>query len=346
MMSVTLNKPKYDPVTILLDGNHTLCRCLYQPSYRELSNSSGMPTGAVYGFFSVLKGLTAKLGASSVVVVFDGGHSKRRVDIYEDYKKREPDEEVHEDTGMTSSQYFKHQFSWIKTLLDKLGILNVSVPGREGDDLLFQLTHLLIGKKVIVSEDRDFCSLVTEDTSLYRPIKGELINLTNFEQATGCKSPKHFLYQKVLLGDGSDNIPQVCKGVGGGTIDPVLMEIPESELSPEGIIRAFQNAKGARAQKLALVGTKPIERNLDLIDIEREEFSTLELMDVCDVLRAPRTPDHVAASKLMNALEFSPATQGYINELSAQVVSFPTGDLIDSDYLRDRISGNSVAVLG
>ncbi len=117
-MEALLNKPKYYPVTLIIDGNHALCRSIYQPSYRELSTSRGMPTGGIYGFCSILKGLANKLGASSVVVVFDGGHSKRRIDIYGDYKKRETDEEVHEDTGMTTAQYFSisspgSRLSWI-----------------------------------------------------------------------------------------------------------------------------------------------------------------------------------------------------------------------------------------
>lgn len=345
-MLVTQNKPNYEPTTIILDGNHALCRCLYQPSYRELSNSQGMPTGAVYGFCSVLNGLTKKLGASSLIVAFDGGHSKRRVDIYEDYKKREPDEEVKEDTGMTHGQYFKHQFSWVKTLLDKLGIINISMEGREGDDLIFQLVHLIRGNKIIVSEDKDFCSLITDKISLYRPIRGEMITIGNFEQSTGCKTPKHFLFQKVLLGDGSDNIPQVCKGVGQSTIDIILKDISEDSLSPSKIIEVAQASSNSRARKLALAGTKPIERNLDLIDIAREEFSTLELMEICDKIREKRVADNIMAMKLMNVLEFSAATQGYINELSAQVTSYPTGDLVDTTYLRDRASGTSTALLG
>lgn len=343
-MEALLNKPKYDPVTLIIDGNHALCRSIYQPSYRELSTSRGMPTGGIYGFCSILKGLANKLGASSVVVVFDGGHSKRRIDIYGDYKKREPDEEVHEDTGMTTAQYFQHQFSWIKTLLDKLGILTLSVQGREGDDLIFQVAHLLRGKKIIVSEDRDFCSLVTEDTSLYRPVKGEMITDSNFKEATGCETPKHFLYQKVMLGDGSDNIPSVCKGIGPAAVDSILKDISESELSPERIIEVAKTKKGVKYDRLVMGGTAPIERNLGLIDISREEFSNLELMDICDSLKKERVQDLPNATKLMNALEFSHDTQYALREFSAQVYGFDTGSLVDTSYIRERMSGHSTSL--
>lgn len=339
-------KPNYEPITLIVDGNHALHRAMHQSSYRELSNSRGMPTGMIYGFCSILKGIVNKLGASSVIVVFDGGHSKRRMSLYEDYKKREPDEEVHPDTGMTQAQYFNHQKSWVKSLLDKLGIINISVNGREGDDLIFQLAHMIRGKKIIISEDRDFCSLITDSIFLYRPIRGEMINNTNFKEATGCSTPKHFLYQKVIVGDGSDNIPQVCKGVGDTTVNRLLEKIKDVDLNPETIIKTARETEGSRYQKLALVGTAPIERNLGLIDIEREEFTTLELMEVEDKIKEVRTPDINMATKIMNALEFGHETQNSLLELSHQVNSFPTGDLIDETYITNRMAGSVSAVLG
>lgn len=339
-------KPNYDPITLIIDGNHTLHRALHQSNYRELSNSKGMPTGIVYGFCSILKGIVNKLGASSVIVAFDGGHSKRRMDLYEDYKKREPDEEVHPDTGMTQAQYFRHQFSWVKALLDKLGIINISIEGREGDDLIFQLAHMIRGKKIIVSEDRDFCSLITEDISLYRPIRGEVINLVNFKEATGCSTPKHFLYQKVMVGDGSDNIPQVCKGVGETTINKILETIPDSELSPTKIIEVAKSMTGSRYQKLAMVGTASIERNLGLIDIEREEFTVFDLTEISDKIKEERVPDINMAHKIMGALEFGMETQNSLIELSNQVSSYPTKELVVDDYIRDKMLGSVSAVMG
>lgn len=339
-------KPNYEPVTLIIDGNHALHRALHQSNYRELSNSRGMPTGVVYGFCSILRGIVNKLNASSVIVAFDGGHSKRRTDLYEDYKKREPDTEVHPDTGMTQIQYFRHQFSWVKKLLDMLGIINISVSGKEGDDLIFQLAHMIRGKKIIISEDRDFCSLITNDISLYRPIQGEMINMLNFKEATGCSTPKHFLYEKVMIGDGSDNIPQVCKGVGGTTINRLLESMTDQELTPENIIQKAKQTPGARFQKLSLIGTAPIERNLGLIDIAREEFTLFDLMNISSDIKKERTPDIAMSRKIMCALEFGQDTQNSLIELSNQVSTFSTKDLVQDEYITQRMSGEVSAVLG
>ena len=91
-------------------------------------------------------------------------------------------------------------------------------------------------------------------------------------------------------------------------------------------------------------GTAPIERNLGLIDISREEFSNLELMDICDSLKKERVQDLPNATKLMNALEFSHDTQYALREFSAQVYGFDTGSLVDTSYIRERMSGHSTSL--
>lgn len=340
------NKPVYEPTTILIDGNHALCRSLYQPSYRELSNSQGMPTGGIYGFYSILKGLSRKFGANSIVVLFDGGHSVRRTLLYEDYKKRDKEDDVQEDTGMTHGDYFSHQLSWIRKLLDLLGIPNFSLPGVEGDDLIFQITHLVRGKKIIVSEDRDFCTLISETTSLYRPVKGEIVSLENFKEATSCQTPKHFLYQKVLNGDGSDNIPQACKGVGSTTIDTLLQQMTEEELSPEGIISKAASLSGSRFVKLSLVELRVLRRNLDLIDISREEFSVPDLLRISEYLRTPLSVNYDLAEKIMDALEFSAQTRETIYELSRLAQNSPLADLVTDQHIMDKMTGSAHSVIG
>ena len=134
--------------------------------------------------------------------------------------------------------------------------------------------------------------------------------------------------------------------MGGGTVGPLLAQIEEDELSPAKILELASRTLSSRCRKLALTPVTVIERNLDLIDMAREEFSTVELLEVCDKLRAPRECDRAMSTKIMNVLEFSAQTQGYINDLSAQAVGYPTGDLVDETYIVNRAAGNSTALLG
>lgn len=340
-------KPKYESTVLIVDGAHALRRSMYQPSYRELSTAQGMPTGAVFGVCKILCSLKHNFPANSIVVTLEGGHSKRRMGLYEDYKHRSGDtDEIQEDTGMTDFQYYVHQQSWLKKLLACLNIRVITTPGKEGDDVIYQLSHLIKGKKVIISEDKDFYSLISENISLYRPIRGETVSIDTFSDVTGYDYPVQFLYEKVLLGDGSDNIPSVCKGVGGKTVSDVLKKIPVDEISLKSIKSTAAEFKGARYQKLAMMDDTVFNRNMALIDISQEAFSILELTDIIKELQTD-TWDLNSALKIMSALEFGESTKQDLLNLGEQCRMYPfTEDVINKGYLLDVMSGISTTLLG
>jgi len=338
-------KPSIERMTLIVDGAHSLRRAMYQQSYRELSNSRGMPTGAIYGFCKILCSLRRNFEATSIVVSLEGGHSQRRQSLYEDYKKRDGVDEVSKDVGMTDLDYYLHQQSWSRKLIESLGIHIVSVKGKEGDDVIFQLAHLIKGKKVIISEDRDFFTLVSDDIDVYRPIKGETIKLDYFEQATGYPSPLHYLYQKVILGDGSDNIPSICKGVGEKTVMDVLSKIPVTELSVQRIKEVAATFKGARYQKLALADDSIFNRNMALIDISQERFSIPELMTMVEGLRSEEY-DLSTAMKIMGVLEFGEVTKNDLLGLGEQCRLYPFDGMINKEYIKKVMEGGSVSILG
>ena len=330
------------PTVLLIDGAHALRRSMYAGNLRELSNSQGMPTGAVYGFLNILRSAVTSMSANSVCVCWEGGHSERRVQVYGDYKKKDYGEEAERDIhGMTDYEYYCHQLSWIQKILELLGVRQLKVEGKEGDDVLYQAAHLINGRKVIVSEDRDFYALVNEDISIYRPIKKEFITYDNFKELSeGYASPTHYLYGKVLLGDGSDNIPSVAKGCGEKTILSVLDRIEEpSELSPEKILKEAASIGNARAMKLVEAGIEPIRRNLDLVDISREKFDIFQLKSLSDELESMRYPNVAMANKLFGVLEFSESnTRSIVSRLST-MSEFPLNTLINRDYIKNVMIG-------
>lgn len=338
-------KPKYENTTLIVDGAHALRRSMYQSNYRELSNSRGMPTGAVYGFCKILCSLKRNFAANSLVVTLEGGHSKRRQSIYEDYKKRDGVDEVSQDVGMTDLDYYIHQQSWVRKLVESLGIHVVSVQGKEGDDVIFQLAHLITGNKVIVSEDKDFFTLVSPDITVFRPIKGETVTLEYFQDVTGYISPLHYLYQKVILGDGSDNIPALCKGVGYKTVSDVLNKISPEELNFKKIQETAVTFRGQRYQKLALVSEKDFYRNMALIDISQEKFDITEIMSMIEGLKSTEY-DLNAALRIMGVLEFGESTKSDLIDLGNQCRVYPFDTLISKEYVRSIMSGDSVSILG
>lgn len=346
MEHYTVNISK--PVILLIDSAHALRRSMYQPNLRELSNSRGMPTGGIYGYFNSLRSAVNSMSASSVLICHEGGHSQRRKAVYEHYKERQIEEEPERDMhGYTDYEYYSHQLSWVEKILESLGVHQLRVPGKEGDDIIFQATRLLKGQKIIISEDSDFFSLISEEVAVYRPIKKVYVDLNNFEEITGVPSPTHYLYAKVMSGDGSDNIPGICKGVGGKTIREILSRIEDPhEVNPHRIIKEASLIKGSRYQKVVDAGVAPIIRNLDLIDISRESFNIFELESLSENLSHQLYPSIDTAHKLFDALEFNKShTDTLINRLSL-LSTYSLAPLIDKEYIRRVMLGETSALQG
>lgn len=330
------------PTVLLVDGAHMLRRSMYQNGLRELSNSKGVPTGAIYGFMNSLKSAVTSMSANSVVVCWEGGHSERRLSVYDNYKKRDIEEDPERDIhGMTDYEYYCHQLSWIKKILEMLGVHQLRVEGKEGDDVLYQAAHLLKGKKIIISEDKDFYALVSDDISIYRPVKKEYIDIGNFKEVSGgYSSPTHFLYGKVLLGDGSDNIPAVTKGVGEKTITTILEKIENPiDINPDRILKEAALIGNARSMKLVSAGIEPINRNLDLVDISREKFDIFQLQSISDELSSQKYPNLAMATKIFNTLEFNADNIRSMTQRLSQMSEYSLSHVIDKDYIKNVMIG-------
>lgn len=339
----------YDPVILLIDGAHTLRRSMYQPNLRELSSRTGIPSGGVFGFLNSIKSAINNLNASSIVVCWEGGHSERRKQIYSGYKQRNYDDapaevDLH---GMTDIEFYRHQLQWIEKILETLAIPQLRIRGKEGDDVLFQAARILRGHKVVISEDKDFYALVDKDISVFRPIKKELVTLDNFQQMTGLPSPRHFLFEKVILGDGSDCIPPVAKGVGEKTVRDVLLRIEKpEEITIQRIIQEAASFGKSRYNKLVEAGESPIKRNLDLIDISRETFDNLELLELCNILETKKYPNVELATKILNALEFNADNINYIVSRLSRISDVSLANLIDKDFIRRRMLNQTSVIQG
>lgn len=335
------------PTILLIDAAHALRRSMYQPALRELSNSIGMPTGGIYGFMNSLKSVINGMSASSVVICHEGGHSERRKQVYEHYKERTIEETPSLDMhGYTDFDYYKHQLSWIEQILECLGVPQLRVFGKEGDDVIFQSTRLLEGQKIIVSEDSDFFSLISEDVAVYRPIKKVYVDLSNFQDVTELPTPKHYLYSKVLSGDGSDNIPGI-PGVGWKTIKEVLCRIENPEdITPARILKEAASLKGRRYQKIVDAGTSLITRNLDLIDISRETFNIFELENLAEELSKQRYPNIEMSHKLMNSLEFKQSTTDYIINRLSLISTYSLAPLVNREYIKRVMLGATTSLQG
>ena len=286
---------------LLVDGAHMLRRNMYVPALRELTNSTGVVTGPTYGFLQSLLSSYTTMEATNLIVCWEGGHSKRRLEIYPDYKKRED-----QDTPEAEEDYeiYKSSLRFIETVLESLGVKQLRVLGKEGDDVLYECTELLNCKMTLVSDDKDFYSLL-DRVDIWRPVAQEHRVREFFTETEGYRSPKHYLYAKAILGDGSDNIPQLAKGVGAKTVLTVLDKIDEKDLSITRILEEARSFSPARYVKLANADPSLFERNLDLVDISREEFTDDEISEIKGTLLTKGVSDLDKYNDIMRFLEIT-----------------------------------------
>lgn len=226
---MVINKPKLKINKLAaIDGSYFLHRSLRVPEIYELQYE-GIRTGGVLQFLRSITMELNKLGAYPVVV-FDGGLSPRRLEAFPNYKRTEDrakdakryeedqssmtDQEIEEYEG---SLEYLDTYRFSRNMLIKI-LRYISIPvlylgGVEGDDLLSALSRSDISNETtILTEDRDMIQLVTPDTKIIRPIQGQVVTYDDLLKEYD--SPRHFMEVKAIVGDGSDNVPQLCKGVG------------------------------------------------------------------------------------------------------------------------------------
>ena len=145
------------PRLFLIDGYSNIFRAFY--AIRNLSNSRGEPTNAVYGFLTMLKKLLREDDPELIGVALEGGRTFRS-EKFEEYKaNRAP---MPEDLAS--------QLPWIRRVLEAYRIPILELAGYEADDVLGTLSCRAAEagyQVVLVSADKDLMQLVEPRVSLY-----------------------------------------------------------------------------------------------------------------------------------------------------------------------------------
>ncbi|HVT57596.1 MAG TPA: DNA polymerase I [Thermoanaerobaculia bacterium] len=201
------------PRLFLIDGYSNIFRAFY--AIRNLSNSRGEPTNAVYGFLTMLRKLLREEQPELVGVALDVGKPTYRSDRFEAYKaNRAP---MPEDLAP--------QIPWIRRALEAFRIPTLELSGYEADDVLGTLAcraaeagfHV-----VLVSADKDLMQLVEPRVSLYHTGRGKLYGPREVEEDFGVP-PAKVTDVLALMGDTIDNIPGV-PGIGDKGAKALIQE--------------------------------------------------------------------------------------------------------------------------
>ena len=200
----------------LVDGSGYIFRAYHglPPLTRK---SDGAPIGAVSGFCNMIFKLIADERdgdqPTHLAVIFDASSTTFRNDIYPLYKANRP----------PPPEDLVPQFPMIREATRAFGLPSIEMEGYEADDLIATYARQAeaLGAKVrILSSDKDLMQLITDNISLYDPMKDRPMGAEAVMEKFGV-TPNMVIDVQALAGDSTDNVPG-APGIGPKTAAELL----------------------------------------------------------------------------------------------------------------------------
>ena len=268
----------------VIDGNSLMHRAFHAVP-PTMNAPDGRPTNAIFGFLNMFLKMIDAFNPDGVVVAFDKGKPRVRMEMLPQYKAQRPpmDPDLHV------------QFPMIKELLTALNVPILQSEGWEGDDILGTMARL--GEEagcdmLLVTGDRDMYQLVTEHVNVVSTRKGlsDVAIMTPesvddlYHGITPALVPDFY----GLKGDTSDNIPGV-PGIGPkkasaliaqyGSLDEVIAHADEVKGKMGENLRAHID-DALLSRKVATIRTDaPVE-----LDFEATSFPAFSADEVSAAL--------------------------------------------------------------
>lgn len=243
---------------------------------KEHFNKKGDHTGGIYQFFMQLHVVMNLVPCSQIYVFWDGKMSGLlRYNIYKDYKKNR--DKIYCDKEKSSYEEFMDAFvanvlnhsskkknggraaiddgysmsrqkNIIISILEDLYVRQPydSEEITESDDMIaYYCQHKRLDEKiVIVSSDRDLTQLISQDISIYIPVKKKYIRYDNFNEVSEVHY-SNIVLEKIICGDVSDNIKGIS-GVGKKTILEIMPEIKNRKVELSEFLERVKELKEKR----------------------------------------------------------------------------------------------------
>ncbi len=226
----------------LLDAYALIFRGYYAFIKNPRINSKGMDTSAIMGFMNSLMDVIRREKPDHLAVAFDNGGSALRNEIYPEYK-------AHRDA---TPEAIKIAVPYIQELLRAMHIPIIEKVGFEADDLIGTLAKQAEKenyKVFMVTPDKDFAQLVSENIFMYKPARmGNDIEIWGIPEVLAkfeIDRPDQVIDFLGMMGDSADNIPGL-PGVGEKTAKKFLAEYG----TLENLLANTHQLKGAIKDKI------------------------------------------------------------------------------------------------
>ncbi|SDX71452.1 DNA polymerase I [Lutibacter oricola] len=226
----------------LLDAFALIFRGYYALIKNPRINSKGMDTSAILGFTNSLLDVIKREKPDHLAVAFDKGGSHLRNEAFPEYKSNRQE----------TPEAIKIAVPYIQEILKAMHIPIIEKEGFEADDLIGTLSKQAEKagyQTYMVTPDKDFAQLVSENIFMYRPARMgngiEIWGIPEVQKRFEIERPEQVIDYLGMMGDAVDNIPGL-PGVGDKTAKKFL----KAYGSMEGLLENTHELKGKMKEKV------------------------------------------------------------------------------------------------
>ena len=281
----------------LLDAFALIFRGYYAFIKNPRINSKGMDTSAILGFTNSLLDVIKREKPDHLAVCFDRGGSAARTEAFPEYKANRQE----------TPEAIKIAVPIIESILKAMKIPAVVLAGYEADDIIGTLAKKAEKEgyqTFMVTPDKDFAQLVSENIFMYRPRFGggyETWGIPEIQEKFGVERPEQVIDFLGMMGDSVDNIPGL-PGVGEKTAKKFLAQYGSMEnlLENTADLKGKMKEKVEGAKELGILSKELATIMLDVpVDFHEENFK------MC-------MPDIEATKAIFTELEFRRLTDNFV----------------------------------
>lgn len=226
----------------LLDAYALIFRGYYAFIKNPRINSKGFNTSAIMGFTNSLFDVIRREKPDHLAVCFDKDGSKERTEMFSDYKANRDE----------TPEPIREAIPIIQDILKAMHIPVVECAGMEADDIIGTLAKQAEKenyKVYMVTPDKDFAQLVSENIFMYRPARMgngiEIWGIPEVQKKFEVERPEQVIDFLGMMGDSVDNIPGL-PGVGEKTAKKFIKKYG----SMEGLLANTDDLKGKMKEKV------------------------------------------------------------------------------------------------
>ena len=307
----------------LVDAFALIFRGYYAFIKNPRINSKGTDTSAIMGFMNSLLDVIKRERPDHLAVCFDRGGSTDRVEMYEAYKANRDE----------TPEAIKIAVPYIEKILEAMHIPIMVKEGYEADDVIGTLSKQAekVGYKTfMVTPDKDFAQLVSENIFMYRPMFGggyETWGIPEVQKKFEVERPEQVIDYLGMMGDASDNIPGL-PGVGDKTAKKFLAQYG----SMEGLLANTHELKGKMKEKveaskeLGILSKKLATIMLDVpVEFHEKDFELDK-------------PDIEKVTEIFNELEFRRLTENFVKTFAAPSENTEAKKSTENNSVKKRIT--------